>query len=101
MQAESSATGAAKAAALAAAASAPVAPQTIRCSLSAQQQRMAHWLSALDPQRHLCYFPDVANSHAVMIVRDPEHFPVHARGRGVLQHWAGMVADEALMACKL
>lgn len=102
--AESSATGAAKAAAEEAAmlaASAPVAPQTIRCSLSPQQARMAHWLSALDPQRHLCYFPDVANSHAVIVVRDPEHFPVHARGRGVLRHWAEMVAEEARVACKV
>lgn len=76
-------------------------PQTIKCTLSPQQQRMAHWLSALDPQRHYCYFPDVANSHAVVIVRDPEHFPVHERGRGVLRHWAHTVSAEAERACKL
>lgn len=62
---------------------------------------MAKWLSALDPQRHLCYFPDVANSHAVIVARDPAHFPIHERGRGVLRHWALTVTEEACRACKM
>lgn len=45
-------------------------PDTMtRPLLTDSQFRMVHWLNQLDLKRHLAWFPDVANSHAVIIVR--------------------------------
>lgn len=41
----------------------------VRPLLTAHQLRMVFWLNKLDFERHLVWFPDVANSHAVVIVR--------------------------------
>lgn len=71
---------------------------TIKALLTDCQHRMVHWLMQVGPQRHLAWFPDVANAHAVIVVRDPAKFAVHERGRGVLQHWAReavLAADKA------
>lgn len=34
-----------------------------------RQARMVHWLNALDPNKHMVWFPDCPNSHAVIVVR--------------------------------
>jgi len=57
---------------------------------------MVHWLNALDPVKYLAWFPDVPNSHAVIIVRDPHRIAFHERGRGILRHWATTVAQAAV-----
>jgi hypothetical protein len=69
---------------------------TIHVRMTDAQQRMVHWLNALDPVKHLAWYPDVANSHAVIIARDPARFPVHDRGRGVLRHWASNAVKAAV-----
>lgn len=70
----------------------PTYPEpTIKALLTDRQLRMVHWLMQVGPKRHLAWFPDVANAHAVIVVRDPAKFAVHERGRGVLQHWARQV----------
>lgn len=83
----------------------PTYPEpTVKALLTNRQHRMVHWLMQLKPKRHLAWFPDVANAHAVIVVRDPAKFAVHERGRGVLQHWARMAvlaadkADDVLVA---
>jgi hypothetical protein len=77
-------------------ATSPTYPEpTITATLTDGQHRMVYWLNQLALTRHLAWFPDVANSHAVIVVRDPVKFPVHDRGRGVLQHWAHMAARPA------
>ena len=42
---------------------------TVKVRLSDSQKRMALWLNALPIKKHVTWFPDVANSHAVIIVR--------------------------------
>ncbi|RSH84249.1 uncharacterized protein EHS24_005761 [Apiotrichum porosum] len=75
----------------------PLQP-TVLARLTDPQLRMAYYLNQLQPIKHLAWFPDVANSHAVIIVRDPGRFPVHERGRGVLKHWARVVTHAAVQA---
>ncbi|KAJ1307052.1 hypothetical protein OPQ81_008031 [Rhizoctonia solani] len=57
--------------------------------LTPAQRAMIQSLNSI-PQ--LCkvraYFPYVRNAHSVIIVRDPEMFPIHEDGMGVVQHWA-------------
>lgn len=74
----------------------PTYPEpTIKALLTDRQHRMVRWLNQLVPTRHLAWFPDVANAHAVIVVRDPTRFAIHERGRGVLQHWARIAVQAA------
>ena len=53
------------------------------------QIKAAKHLNALpNLQKVLAYFPDVYNSHAVIISRDVKRFEFHRRGEGVIRHWA-------------
>ncbi|BEJ05703.1 hypothetical protein CcaverHIS641_0302250 [Cutaneotrichosporon cavernicola] len=74
----------------------PTYPEpTIKALLTDRQLLMIHWLNQLAPRRHLAWFPDVANAHAVIVVRDPAKFAVHERGRSILQHWARLAVRAA------
>ena len=42
---------------------------TTKVRLSDSQQRMALWLNALPITKYVTWYPDVTNSHAVIIVR--------------------------------
>jgi hypothetical protein len=54
-----------------------------------EQIKAAKHLNALpNLQKVRAYFPDVYNSHAVIISRDVKRFEFHRRGHGVIRHWA-------------
>ncbi|CAE7229666.1 unnamed protein product [Rhizoctonia solani] len=56
--------------------------------LTAGQRAMAESLNSIPQLRKVrAYFPYVRNAHSVIIVRDPELFPIHMDGMGVVQHW--------------
>ncbi|KDN33085.1 hypothetical protein RSAG8_13825, partial [Rhizoctonia solani AG-8 WAC10335] len=56
--------------------------------LTPAQRAMAQSLSSIPQLRKVrAYFPYVRNAHSVIIVRDPEMFPIHMDGMGVVQHW--------------
>ncbi|CDZ97512.1 Predicted alpha/beta hydrolase [Phaffia rhodozyma] len=42
-------------------------------------------------KKHLVFFPDAFNSHAMIISRDPKKFPDHGRGRIVIRSWADLL----------
>ncbi|GFZ49245.1 LOW QUALITY PROTEIN: hypothetical protein JCM24511_06995 [Saitozyma sp. JCM 24511] len=75
---------------------APTTPHvvTTRVHLKPSQLRMASWLNSLPLEKYLTWFPDVANTHSLIVVRDPLRFPVQLRGRGVLMKWARGVLGE-------
>ena len=39
-------------------------------------------------QKHIAFMPEYHNTHAVIVVRDPDQFEWHDVGRGVVRHWA-------------
>ncbi|KAH7108317.1 putative serine esterase-domain-containing protein [Auriculariales sp. MPI-PUGE-AT-0066] len=38
-------------------------------------------------KKHIAFIPEFRNSHATIIVRDPDQFDFHEIGRGVIRHW--------------
>ncbi|KAJ6581475.1 putative serine esterase-domain-containing protein [Mycena capillaripes] len=56
--------------------------------LTPTQHRIAAWLNRLPLKKERAYFPNVLNSHAVIICRDVKNFESHRAGAGIVQHWA-------------
>ena len=56
--------------------------------ITPEQKQMIAALNAL-PQlkKYKAYFPNVRNTHALIICRDVKNFPHHRKGEGVLRHW--------------
>jgi hypothetical protein len=38
-------------------------------------------------KKHISFFDNVMNSHAIIICRNPQRFESHERGRSILKHW--------------
>ncbi|WVQ84124.1 hypothetical protein IAT38_006269 [Cryptococcus sp. DSM 104549] len=68
--------------------SADLQEATIKIKLKDSQLRMALWLNSLPLQKFLTWWPEISNAHATAIVRDSHLFPVHERGRGLIELWA-------------
>ncbi|GLB43424.1 putative lipid particle protein [Lyophyllum shimeji] len=56
--------------------------------LTPVQLKVAGWLKQLPIKKELAYFPEVVNSHAMIVCRDVKRFEAHRRGEGILRHWA-------------
>ncbi|KAJ7668317.1 putative serine esterase-domain-containing protein [Mycena rosella] len=56
--------------------------------LTPTQRRIAASLNRLPIKKERAYFPDVVNSHAMIICRDVKNFESHRTGEGVVRHWA-------------
>jgi hypothetical protein len=56
--------------------------------ISPNHKKIVNWLNLLPIKKEIAYFPDVRNSHAIIVCRDVEHFESHRKGEGVLRHWA-------------
>ncbi|KAG6807868.1 hypothetical protein H0H92_006163 [Tricholoma furcatifolium] len=56
--------------------------------LTPLQVKIAGWLNQLPLQKKLAFFPDVMNSHAMIVSRDVKQFQFHRRGEAVIRHWA-------------
>ncbi|KAJ7890560.1 DUF676-domain-containing protein [Mycena olivaceomarginata] len=56
--------------------------------LTPTQHRIAVWLNRLPLKKERAYFPEVLNSHAIIICRDVKRFEMHRQGEGVVRHWA-------------
>ncbi|KAG5637683.1 hypothetical protein H0H81_003599 [Sphagnurus paluster] len=56
--------------------------------LSPLQHKIVGWLNQLPLRKDLAYFPDVRNSHGMIVCRDAHRFKVHRRGEGIVRHWA-------------
>ncbi|KAG6828736.1 hypothetical protein H0H92_006924 [Tricholoma furcatifolium] len=56
--------------------------------LTPLQVKIAGWLNQLPLQKKLAFFPDVRNSHAMIVSRDVKQFQFHRRGEAVIRHWA-------------
>lgn len=54
------------------------------------QRQIARNLNMLPIEKVVAYFPDVRNSHAMIISRDLKRFPAHKAGEAVIKHWASM-----------
>ena len=39
-------------------------------------------------KKELVWIPEIRNTHAAVVARDPKNFPFHKIGHGVLHHWA-------------
>ncbi|KAJ7180653.1 DUF676-domain-containing protein [Mycena filopes] len=56
--------------------------------LTPTQRRCAELLNRLPIKKERAFFPDVRNSHAVIICRDVKRFEMHREGAGIVRHWA-------------
>ncbi|KAJ7252775.1 DUF676-domain-containing protein [Mycena haematopus] len=56
--------------------------------LTPTQRHIAAWLNRLPLKKERAYFPNVRNSHAVIICRDVKNFEMHRQGESVVRHWA-------------
>ena len=56
--------------------------------ISPNHKKIVNWLNLLPIKKVIVYFPDVWNSHPVIICRDVKYFESHRKGEGVLRHWA-------------
>lgn len=52
------------------------------------QYSIADSLNTLPFEKVFAYFPDVTNSHAVVVSRDVQRFEFHRLGEGAIRHWA-------------
>ena len=53
-----------------------------------QKQIVANLNSIPHLKKHIAFVPHYMNAHAVIVCRDPENFPAHEEGKGVIRHWA-------------
>jgi len=56
--------------------------------ISSNHKKIVNWLNLLPIKKEIAYFPEVWNSHPVIVCRDVKHFESHRKGEGVLRHWA-------------
>lgn len=56
--------------------------------ISPNHKKIVNWLNLLPIKKEIAYFPEVWNSHPVIVCRDVKHFESHRKGEGVLRHWA-------------
>ncbi|KAL7418562.1 hypothetical protein Q5752_007020 [Cryptotrichosporon argae] len=63
----------------------------VQVLMTDSQLRMCVWLNNLHIKKYVAWFPEVANSHAVIVVRNPAQFQIHEKGRNVLRVWARAV----------
>ncbi|KAJ7748546.1 putative serine esterase-domain-containing protein [Mycena maculata] len=57
--------------------------------LTPTQRRIAAALNRLPGlKKERAHFPNVRNSHAIIVCRDVRNFELHRRGEGVVRHWA-------------
>jgi hypothetical protein len=56
--------------------------------ITPMQRKIAASLNRLPIKKERAYFPDVRNSHAMIICRDVKNFEMHKRGEGIVRHWA-------------
>lgn len=57
--------------------------------LTEEQKEMVRSLNTIpNLKKHRVFFPEVRNSHAIIISRDPRRFKIHEKGLEVLGHWA-------------
>ncbi|ORX34429.1 putative serine esterase-domain-containing protein [Kockovaella imperatae] len=67
-----------------------------RVQFTPAQQNMLRGLRRIKIDRFVTWYPDIGNSHAVSICRDPKNKPVHNKGRGLLKVWAeSLIRDDA------
>ncbi|KAJ6518780.1 DUF676-domain-containing protein [Mycena sanguinolenta] len=63
-------------------------PQQALPMLTPTQRRIAVWLNRLPLKKERTYFPNVMNSHALIICRDVKNFQSHRQGESVVRNWA-------------
>ncbi|KAF7370619.1 putative lipase [Mycena sanguinolenta] len=63
-------------------------PQQALPILTETQRRIAAWLNRLPLKKERAYFPNVMNSHALIICRDVKNFQSHRQGESVVRSWA-------------
>lgn len=56
--------------------------------ITPNHRKIVNWLNLIPIKKEIAYFPDVRNSHAMIVCRDVKRFEVHRQGEGVLRHWA-------------
>ncbi|KAF8805075.1 DUF676-domain-containing protein [Phlegmacium glaucopus] len=56
--------------------------------ITANHKKIVNWLNLLPIKKEITYFPDVRNSHAMIVCRDIKRFEFHRQGEVVLRHWA-------------
>ncbi len=56
--------------------------------ISPTHRKIAGWLNTLPIKKEIAFFPRMLNTHATIIIRDPQRFDVHRQGEGVIRHWA-------------
>ena len=56
--------------------------------ISPNHKKIVNWLNLLPIKKEIAYFPEVRNSHPIIVCRDVEHSESHRKGEGVLRHWA-------------
>jgi len=56
--------------------------------ISPNHKKIVNWLNLLPIKKEIAYFPEVWNSHPIIVCRDVKHFESHRKGEGVLRHWA-------------
>ncbi|KAK2463558.1 hypothetical protein APHAL10511_004309 [Amanita phalloides] len=59
-----------------------------RAALTLLQRNIAQSLNNLPIKKELVFINGVVNSHAPIVCRDVNRFPVNRRGEGVIRHWA-------------
>ena len=56
--------------------------------ITPNHRKIVNWLNLIPIKKEFAYFPEVRNSHGVIVCRDVKRFEFHRRGEGVLRHWA-------------
>ncbi|KAF9563081.1 DUF676-domain-containing protein [Agrocybe pediades] len=56
--------------------------------ITPNHKQIANWLNSLPIKKELAYFPNVRNSHAMIISRDVKRFELHRLGEPLIRHWA-------------
>jgi hypothetical protein len=56
--------------------------------ITPNHRKIVNWLNLIPIKKEIVYFPDVRNSHAMIVCRDVKRFEFHRQGEGVLRHWA-------------
>jgi hypothetical protein len=52
--------------------------------ISHNHKKIVDWLNLLQIKKEIAYFPEVWNSHPIIVCRDVMHFESHRMGEGVL-----------------